>query len=674
MAKTERRRAPKRSKREEVPTEPQLQSVEPKDPEWVRADSNTPFGLVPTPMQAYFKEANAQLTQLVHSEDANEDVDMLLSAALSEMDGSELALATDPTCSLVLENMAPMLKSKALRVLVDRMAGNYVVLATHRYGSHVLQAILASIQVAVAGGDSGVAAASEDGVLRTLPELVIALYEELELSMLELITDAFASHVVRTMIALLAGVPIASVDDLRSKRSAKYRSKERQRAMVDDSMHAAGNGHVHVPEDFLQLLLRMYHHISTRLSTDQVHALMPSATAAPTLSLLLRLEASLPYGKHSMAWRKDSLTARVLGDPSSGDAERSDLMEAALRDAVATHVLEAALGGASDATLLRFWQIYLCGRIAKLGAHPCANFVVAALLRLLPASRGEEAAPYAHALQELTQAGDQLVKNQMLGVLQAAVERSAAHKDSGNETMHAIQSAFRFPSDASADVRKLFVPVVLSMRTLKAYTHVQSEDRPAKRKRGSNEDYTIQGSVLLQKVTLLPAESQTWLFESLTSDALATWCRSPTAVHVVIAALTTSTASYSQRRSLIKALMPMMVELCNDTWGSRVADAVWAAADGFTKEKIAQMVIDHEKQLLASTYGRFFVRRLRLGMYRKNLADWKAWAVQDTPAVPTPNAYSNPFAFLRTEKTLTSKHTKSSKADHELESIFKAIE
>ena len=141
MAKTERRRAPKRSKREEVPTKPQLQSVEPKDPEWVRADSNTPFGLVPTPMQAYFKEANAQLTQLVHSEDANEDVDMLLSAALSEMDGSELALATDPTCSLVLENMAPMLKSKALRVLVDRMAGNYVVLATHRYGSHVLQAL-----------------------------------------------------------------------------------------------------------------------------------------------------------------------------------------------------------------------------------------------------------------------------------------------------------------------------------------------------------------------------------------------------------------------------------------------------------------------------------------------------------------------------------------------------
>ena len=61
-------------------------------------------------------------------------------------------------------------------------------------------------------------------------------------------------------------------------------------------------------------------------------------------------------------------------------------------------------------------------------------------------------------------------------------------------------------------------------------------------------------------------------------------------------------------------------------------------------------------------------------MYRKNLADWKAWAVQDTPAVPTPNAYTNPFAFLRTEKTLTSKHTKSSKADHELESIFKAIE
>lgn len=129
MGKSERRRAPKRAKHvEEAEAEPMMEDDE--VPSWVQPhDANTPFGLVAPPLQSYFKEVNGQLTELIQTHDANarsEEKDMLLQAALSEMDGNELALATDPTCSLVLENMAPLLSEKALRVLLDRMAGKYV--------------------------------------------------------------------------------------------------------------------------------------------------------------------------------------------------------------------------------------------------------------------------------------------------------------------------------------------------------------------------------------------------------------------------------------------------------------------------------------------------------------------------------------------------------------------
>lgn len=652
------------------------------DPEWIASDdANTPFGLVPPELQSYMKEVNTQLTERMHSDDT-EEVHMLMQAALSEMDGHELSLATDPACSLVLENMASMLEEKPLRVLLDRMTGNFVTLARHRYGSHVLQALLYSVQRVVSAGSESRSKHTEHGVLRSLPDIVQDMYEEVEPCMLSMITEAFASHTLRSVIALLSGVPASCFDDLRSKRSAKYRSKERQKAMVDDSFTSTPNEPMHVDPSFLTLLLRLYEHIKTSLTIDQLHAFAADPTAAPTLSMLLRLEAALPDGKHRcMAWREDSMISRILGPLDEG-ASRSDFMESALRDAVATHVLESALAGTTQERLVHFWRIYIEGRVAKLGAHPCANFVVAIALRHLPAQAdGRASSAFAQAVHELGKAGDQLVKNQVLGVLQTAIERSVDVGAYAAEVMHAIKAAFRFADDASEKEVALFVPVVLSLHTLKAYTHVQEagSTKPAKRKRGEELDdsktwMTTQGSVLLQRMALLPAPHQVWLYESLCTDALGEWCRSPTAAHVVIAALTSKAASFAQRRTLIRALMPMLLDLCDDTWGSRVADALWLAADGFSKDKILQLVLQHEKKLLASAYGRFFVRRLHVGMYRKNVDEWKAWAMEQTvPDTPRTSAErANPFAHLRTTKIQKSR-TLRDQADAELDRIFSQV-
>lgn len=652
---TDRRRAPKRSRHAEV--------EEDAPPEWIASsDPNTPFGLVPADLQSYMREANAQLTERMHSGDAD-DVQLLVQAVLSEMNGQELALATDPTCSLVLENMSSMLQEKPLRVLLDRMTGNFVTLSYHRYGSHVLQALFYAVQRTVNAGTTSDSASTEQGVLRSLPDIMADMYEEMEANLVPMLTDVFATHMLRSIIALFSGVSIASLDDMRSKRSAKYRSKERQKAMVDESFTAPSNEPMHVPPAFLALLYRLYAHMRENLAEDDMHRLVPEATAAPTLSLLLRLEAGLADGKSSMAYRNDSMASCILGPLD----QRTDFMESALRDAVATHVLQSALQGASQERLVHFWHTYIHGRVAKLGAHPCANYVVATSLQLLPADT-----TLAEAIHELGKAGDQLVKNQVTGVLQTAVDRSVQIGAYAADVMQAVQAAFRFNEDASKDDVAKFVPAVLSLHTLKAYTHVQ--DAPQKRKRDDdNQRMTTQGSILLQRIAQLPAPHQAWLYESLCTDDLGSWCRSSTAAHVVIAALTSKSASFAQRRMLIRAIMPMLLDLCDDAWGSRVADALWLSADGFTKEKMAQLVIKHEKRLLASTYGRFFVRRLRLGVYRKNVDEWKAWAMQEqvpNPAVPTAPP-TNPFAFLRTTQIYRKPRDHD---DMELERILAQVE
>ena len=200
---------------------------------------------------------------------------------------------------------------------------------------------------------------------------------------------------------------------------------------------------------------------------------------------------------------------------------------------------------------------------------------------------------------------------------------------------------------------------------------------------------------MLQRIAQLREPNQTWLYESLCTEPLGTWCRSSTAVHVVLAALTSRTASFAQRRMLVRALLPKLLDLCDDAWGSRVADALWLSADGFTKEKIAQSAVQHEKRLLASAYGRFFVRRLRLGLYRKDVDEWKAWAVHDQTLrnsdlnskdsdtlewsdKSTRASIQNPFVFLRhsmraQQQPSNVSHTHR-RAEAELNRIFSQVE
>lgn len=607
MARGPRQRAPKRP-RLDADAEPAYEPHEAAsdtEPEWIAGDdANTPFGLVPGPVQTYFKEANAQLVQFAQQDADEEESSMLLQSILEEINGKELALSTDPQCSLVMENVCRHASEKTLRILLDRMTGSFFVLASHRYGSHVLQALLSSAQKCLdaradepQSGDS-----TKDGTLRPLPQLVQDLFAELEPQFGTMIADTFASHVLQTLVYLLAGVRVEAVQELRSRRSLKYRAKERQRSAIDATPEDESRVQLHTPSIFFDLLRAFYEQMHGSLDDARLKMLSSDKIAAPCVSQLLLLENGLAPKRKPLSWKSDSLTVRVLGceraDAVAGDAAavaaaRSDYVESALRDAVASHVLESALRGASKHTLTQFWRVYLEGRVVKLGSHPCANHVVAAALRELPVD--DDRSPFAQALQELTQAGDRLVKSRMLGVLQVAVERCAETQTLASDAMDAVRSAFRYPADAPAAA---FVPVVLSLRTRKAYLHTfaardgdgdgDGDEPRAPRKRRSKHDaddaFTTQGSVLLQCIARLPSPAQNVLYASLSHETpLLPMAQSPIAVHVLLASLASPSATFAQRKRLVGRLLPSLVALSDDLWGSRVADALWDAADGFTK-------------------------------------------------------------------------------------------
>lgn len=108
-------------------------------------DDIAPFGFVNPDLKSYLKDAQASLVQMVtpyqaqgadyaddDAEDQSEQAETLRLAMLREMDGQELACATDGEASLSLESVIHGLDARRLRILADRMSGRYVVFVARK--------------------------------------------------------------------------------------------------------------------------------------------------------------------------------------------------------------------------------------------------------------------------------------------------------------------------------------------------------------------------------------------------------------------------------------------------------------------------------------------------------------------------------------------------------------
>ncbi|CBQ73328.1 conserved hypothetical protein [Sporisorium reilianum SRZ2] len=772
-------------------------------PNWVKlgersskAEHEAPFGYVDAELKAYLRAgwervlelesqgyaAKSTLTALaaassssgaqgdVNADDDEDELALLLQATLKEMDGKELLLSTDPDTSLIVEAILHRLPAKPLRVFVDRLAGNFAVLAKHRFASHVVQACLATLQPAVTlehatqqhfqqlhHGANGKAAASsayasdtativnEDGILRSATQLILDVAEELSSDqqlLTSLVTDSFGSHVLRSLLCVLTGRNIqmdatssahaAAASDLRSRRSAKFRSRKAPAPASSTTAAAATSSEdllVVVPDLLFNRATSLRQEILNDASVDVVRRWATDAVASPLLQLLIEAEAdSLDSAQDSKHWAGtlvDSLLNGFISSAPSSDEPTKDVyLETSLRDSIASHALQLALERAPASAASRFFDVYIRSRMAKLCVHPAANHIVATLIRRL--SRAD----LAPAIAEMAKVGTGMVKEQMVGCLQAVVDRvvqvvqeDGAHEEA-RELVTAVSdvvlAAFRLRSKSGergeeadvADGLKLLVPVVLALKTRKAYlhtfgAHLHKGDRDGEERRASKRgrdgkakhgkkskkpkddgsdkedeaaawtmdasyelpaaESTVQGSLLLQSLLRLPgpaapprappkrtfgrpapASAPTPAAESwgsaLVLDSLLALptptplARNPTAVHILIAALSApphsppSTAfdfaQSTRRRKLAATLTDSLPSFCGDKYGSRLADALWLAVDGYSKEKLVKLVVEHSADILKQPYASYFTNKLHLPLYRKGkVREWSA-AVQ----------------------------------------------
>ncbi|KAH9831022.1 ARM repeat-containing protein [Rhodofomes roseus] len=647
--------------------EPQVaEEQQPAGPSWIvrrqaeEENKEAPFGYVDAEVKAYFRTVDLQIRDWQEQgrpdlggdeeSDPNEDRRLFFVAALTEMEGKEKQLATDPDCSTVLERMIHSMDDFVRRVFMDRLSGSFEQLVTHRFASHVSQTLFSVAADTIYRESRGILPSSPEdandkGELRTLTQLVLDVCDELLPTLSSLVLDPFASHVIRALLLTLAPacfLPDAREHAVRSKKSAAWKARQGSMKSVFVEQQegvSADPKKARVPGEFRKTAERFVRALREQLGENEVRALAADKVASPVLQMLLEIEAEYDMAEEAGSLMDSALVGMISSLKQNPDAEHepSDYLNTLLRDPTASHLLETLARRAPTPVFAVLWATYFAGKLARLAVHPVANFVVQKAVARL--SGGELGRASAELSGEVAR---KVVKAGRVGVLQALVDRAAVVREYEEEVVDVVRSAFGLvdPGDSNLVVpcilRALDVEDYKAALVVRAEQDARHEDkdgeRPRKRARrdtGKEEgamEPRVQGALLLQSLLRLSSPHNEFVLnslQSLTMDEQIEIAHHPTSSRVLDVLLSSPTVPAKLKRKFVLSFMGRFHELVDDRIGSRVGERCWAAADGYMKEKIARSLMPHEHFLAGSFYGKFFARVLNLQLLKRDPDRWK---------------------------------------------------
>ncbi|KAF9448476.1 hypothetical protein P691DRAFT_800795 [Macrolepiota fuliginosa MF-IS2] len=629
------------------------------EPSWIvpaasRSNDDTlnpeaPFGFADAEVKAYFRTVDVQIRDWqknqagVEGEDGNVDVDpneerrLFFLAALTEMQGKEKQLATDPDCSIIIERMAYSMDDFVRRVFMDSMAGSYEVLVKHRFGSHVCQTLFTlardTVQREMKGIYPRIPESQDEGELRTMTSLILDICNEVLPTLPSLIMDPFGSHVIRSLLVLLCPNLVkedqANSSLLRSKKSAAWKAKQGPMKSVFEKGKGkeVSNPSLAWSPEFHEVARKLTEVLRSALDENEVRAMAANKVASPGLQMMLEVEADQGLSNEPGSLM-DRVTVGVITACSDGKAppEASDYLNTLLRDTTSSHLLEAIVSRCPDNAFDVLWDLYFKGKLPRLAVHPVANFVVAKALE-----RTNER-QLLGACQELNDSWAKAIAASRTGVLRAAIDRAARLQTLSEEIITAVYSALDLETP---EQRKNLVPCALTLLSFKDYntrkatpTGAQKQDRANGKGKLAKDplEPQIQGSLLLQSLLQLPEPHYQVVIDSIKTlpiEEQISLAHNSVSSRVYDILLSSSSITSKAKRAFVTSFIGHYHELADDRFGSRVADRCWDFSDTYLKEKIARSLVPHQQILAGSFYGKFFSRSLNLYLLQRNPEQWR---------------------------------------------------
>jgi len=418
-----------------------------------------------------------------------------------------------------------------------------------------------------------------------------------------LMTDRFASHVLRVLLIVLSGA------SLEKENKSALHSKKKEKVSVSGTEHIQELvlGKRKVPQSFLDALEKVIKDISEGLDTAYLRILATHPTGNPNLQLMLKLELS-QFGK-SRAKDEHSVIHKLLpDDPIVEGTESASFINGLVYDPIGSRLLETIIENAPGKLWKAIYGEFFRERMGSLARNEIASYVAAKILERLGKDDLEE------ATRQIVEQIPGLVERNRTAILKTLIERCAVRGVDTSPVKAQLEQAYGGPNGFEVT------------RILKL-AEVSSEDGKSSSKHDQSHPDKVHGSLLAQAMMAVPGPLGNLIFDSLTNLGIPLTlrvARDPTASRTLQAALTSPNASIIFRRKVIQQFYGKVCELALDPAGSRVIDAIWEGTQGlaFIRERIAEELSENEAALRESLVGRAVWRNWRMDLYKRRRLDW----------------------------------------------------
>jgi nucleolar protein 9 len=487
---------------------------------------------------------------------------------------------------------------------------SFLNLVQHRFASHCCEALFIHAAPVVTSE------LAEPQILQTPPSsdpnalhvsmetLFIYTLAELEEHLGFLMTDRFASHVLRVLLVVLSGAPLEKENKNKSVLQSKRKEKigiagnERRQDWVLEKRA--------VPQSFLEALEKVIKASASTLDSQNLRLLATHPLGNPTLQLLLKLELA-HFGK-SRAKDEDSIIHKLLpDDPIAEGTESAAFINGLVYDPIGSRLLETIIESAPGKLFKSIYSEFFKERMGSLARNEIAGYVAGKILERLGKDDLEE------AMSQIVTQIPNLVERNRTAIIKTLIERCAAREVGIAPIKTQLESAYGGANG-------------FEVTRLLRVNESPAEDEKHKGKHDHSPE-KVHGSLLAQTMMAVDGPLGDLVFDSLarlSPELSVQLARDPTASRTLQAALTAEHASVIFRRKMIQQFYGHVGELALDPAASRVIDAIWNGTHGlaFIRERVAEELAENENSLRESFVGRAVWRNWRMDLYKRKRGDW----------------------------------------------------
>ncbi len=438
-----------------------------------------------------------------------------------------------------------------------------------------------------------------------MENLFLLTLAELDEHMGYLMTDRFASHVLRVLIVIFSGSPL----EKQGKSAMQSKRKEKVGVAGAEKTELVLE-HRAIPKSFEEALMKVIDKSVSGLDSNYLRTLSTHPLGNPTLQMLLKMEL-VHFGK-SRAKEEKSIIHRLLpDDPIAEGTESAAFINGLVYDPIGSRLLETIIENAPGKLFKTIYSEFFKERMGSLARNEIAGYVAGKILERL----GKE--DLADAMRQIVDQIPNLVERNRTAIIKTLIERCAVRDVDTLPITKQLELAYSGPNGFEISrILKLSDPVPDDSKT-NGKTNGRPNQSPEK----------VHGSLLAQTMMIVDGPLGNLIFDSLASlspELALNLARDPTASRTLQAALNCKHASVIFRRKMIQQFYGHVGELALDPSASRVIDAIWEGTHGlaFIRERVAEELAENESALRESFVGRAVWRNWRMDLYKRKRADW----------------------------------------------------